>query len=350
MYEKLCDFQNLYKAHRAARLGKRNTGEVITFEMNLSENLINLKQQLEDGTYNISGYYEFMVHDPKDRVIHALHYRDRIVQHALCDEILAPVLDKKLIYDNAACRKEKGTDFALNRTTGFMRKIYRTYGGDAWALRFDIRKYFDNIDHETLKCRLKKIFTEERLLNLLYGIIDSYHTAPGKGLPLGNQTSQWFAILYLDPLDRLIKEKLGIKYYSRYMDDGVLIHHDREYLKLCLKAMKDLIENDLKLEFNQKTQIMPLKNGVNYLGWHLYLTDTGKVVRKLKNQSKKRMINNIKQLRYDYSKGEIDIEHVKQVMTSYSGHLRHGHTYRLRNKILCGATFTGSSRGETDMG
>ena len=116
------------------------------------------------------------------------------MQHALCDEVLSPVLDKRLFYDNAACRTGKGTDFALKRTERFIRKEYGRSGTDFWALRFDIRKFFDNIDHEILKRRLQKVFKEEKLLQLLFSIIDSYQTAPGKGLPLGNQTSQWFAI------------------------------------------------------------------------------------------------------------------------------------------------------------
>lgn len=139
--------------------------------MNLSENLISLKEELESGTYRLSGYYSFLVYEPKVRIIHALHYRDRIMQHAFCDEVLSPVLDKRLIYDNAACRAGKGTDFALKRTERFIRKEYGRSGTDFLALRFDIRKFFDNIDHEVLKRRLRTVFTEEKLLQLfeIYG-------------------------------------------------------------------------------------------------------------------------------------------------------------------------------------
>ena len=108
------------------------------------------------------------------------------------------------------------------------------------------------------------MINDERVLTLLYQIIDSFEVTPGKGLPLGNQTSQWFAIFYLDGFDRLIKEKLKIKYYSRYMDDCVLIHQDKDYLKYCLEQMKKCAEA-LKIDFNEKTEIFPLKNGVDYL-------------------------------------------------------------------------------------
>ena len=189
-FDKIFDFQNLYKAHTVARLGKRNTREVIDFEMNLAENLTILSDTLKDGSYKISGYYSFMVHDPKDRIIHALHYCDRVVQHCICDEVMAPTLDKKLIYDNSACRIGKGTHFAMKRLSGFMTDYYKKDGADGYFLKCDIRKFFDNIDHNVLKGKLQKIFTDKKIFSLLCQIIDSFEKSPGKGLPLGNQTSQ----------------------------------------------------------------------------------------------------------------------------------------------------------------
>ena len=272
MYEKIYDFQNLYNAHRRARLGKRNLSEVIAFELNLSENLIRLSDALKNQSYELSGYYSFEVFDPKRRTIHALHYVDRVVQHCICDEVLEPVLNPKLIYDNAACRIGKGTHFAIERVSLFLRDFYKHYGTQGYVLKCDIRKFFDNIDHSILKDKLRRIFRETDLVLLLEKIIDSYETMPGKGLPLGNQTSQWFAIYYLDEFDRFIKEKLRIKYYSRYMDDCVLIDNDKDYLRYCLKTIEEKLKGNLNLDFNTKTQIFPICNGVNYLGWHFYLT------------------------------------------------------------------------------
>lgn len=113
-YEKIYDFQNLYKAHRVARLGKRGTGEVIDFELNLAQNLKELSTALKNHTYTMSGYYSFLVHDPKKRIIHALHYRDRVVQHCLCDEVLAPILERKLIYDMQHAGRKKERIFHWN--------------------------------------------------------------------------------------------------------------------------------------------------------------------------------------------------------------------------------------------
>ena len=335
-YEKLFDFQNLYKAHRKARLGKQGTREVIDFEMNLAQNLTEISDSLKNHTYGMSGYYSFMVHDPKDRIIHALHYRDRVVQHCLCDEVLAPLLDKKLIYDNAACRQMKGTHFALDRVTGFMREFYRKNGTDGYFLKCDIRKFFDNIDHDVLKEKLGKVIKDAEVQQLLYQIIDSYEKTPGKGLPLGNQTSQWFAIYYLDSFDRLIKEQLHVKFYSRYMDDCVLIHNDKEYLQRCRAEMEQYVNEQLHLEFNQKTQITPIKNGVDYLGFHFYLTDTGKVIRKVKQQTKYKYKRKLKTMQEKYAKGEMQFADVKQVLASYNAHLSHGHTYKLRQRALSG--------------
>ena len=333
-YEKTCDFHNLYKAHQAARRGKREIREVIEFEMNLAGNLTQISRELKNGTYKISGYYSFMVHDPKAREIHALHYKDRVVQHCICDEVLAPLLDRKLIYDNAACRIGKGTHFAMKRLNRFLHEFYKKNGTEGYFLKCDIRKFFDHIDHDILKRKLEKAFQEEQLLSLLYQIIDSYEKTPGKGLPLGNQTSQWFAIYYLDGFDRFVKEKLRIKYYTRYMDDCVLLHSDKEYLRQCLQEMQEYAEQELKLSFNQKTEIFPMKNGVDYLGWHFYLSDTGKVIRKVKQSTKYKYKRKLKYFRKAYQDGNIELEKIKQTLSSYGAHLSHGHTYKLQKEVL----------------
>ncbi|MDR0221674.1 MAG: RNA-directed DNA polymerase, partial [Lachnospiraceae bacterium] len=286
-YEKICDFQNLYNAHLAARRGKRGKTEVIRFEMNLAENITAMQRDLAEKSYRPSGYLHFMVYEPKARSIFAPAYRDRVIQHCLCDNIIMPTLEPRLIYDNASCRIGKGTHFSMNRLSGFLREFYRHHGTDGYFLKCDIRKYFENINHEALKKKLAKVFDTD-IYNLLCDIIDSYEATEGAGLPLGNQTSQWFALYYLDGVDRLIKEKLRVKYYVRYMDDFVLLHHDKEYLRHCLGEIRRVCRDDLHLEMNEKTQIFPVKNGVEYLGWRFYLTESGKAVRKLRTANKRR--------------------------------------------------------------
>lgn len=203
-----------------------------------------------------------------------------------------------------------------------------------YFLKCDIRKFFDNIDHGILKQKLRKVISDEDVLKLLFMIIDSYETFPGKGIPLGNQTSQWFAVYYLDSFDRLIKEKMRIRHYTRYMDDCVLIHPSREYLKECLEKMEKDINSELAIEFNGKTQIVPLKNGVNYLGWHFYLTESGKVIRKVKQQTKYKYRRKLKYMaEYASVKGIMSKDEIRQVINSYQAHLSHGHTYRLQQYL-----------------
>ena len=211
----MLDFQNMYRAYRRAAAGKRDKQKVIDFELDLSRNLWEIIHQMEDKTYQVGGYHQFMIYDPKERKIEALSFRDRVVQHCLCDNILKPYFENRLIYDNAACREGKGTDFARDRLTGFLRKHYRKHGTKGYILKYDIRHYFDSIDHEILKGMLKNI-PDRNVLGLLYHIIRSHEgstdpvTGRKRGLPLGNQTSQWFALYYLDPMDRLVKERMRV--------------------------------------------------------------------------------------------------------------------------------------------
>jgi hypothetical protein len=237
------------------------------------------------------------------------------------------------VFDNSACRRDKGPHFALRRLTGFLADFYKHHGADGWALKIDIRKYFDNIDHEVLKQKLMK-FPTRGGRELLCNIVDGYHKDTGKGLPLGNQSSQWFALYYLNGLDRLIKEKYRIKYYTRYMDDMVIIHHDREFLKTLLKALRQYARDELKLEFNEKTEITPLRQGIDYLGFRFYLGKNGKVVRRLRGSAKTRLKGNLKRLQYSYANYLMDWDDVKVRLESYRAHISHGHTYRLYAKAL----------------
>ena len=307
--------------------------------MDLAANLWGLKERLESKTYVVGGYKQFVIHDPKDREIQALSYGDRVVQHSLCDNVLTPFFENRLIYDNCACRKRKGTHFGIDRLAEFMREYYRKNGADGWILKIDIRKYFPSVDHEILLQRLRRIIPDPDIKSLVEMIIRSWNAATGKGLAMGNQTSQLFALYYLDPADRLIKEKLKIKHYTRYMDDMILLHPDKEYLQECLRQIRELCERELKLELNEKTQIFPIHHGVDYLGWHFYLTDTGKVIKQLRTQNKKRLKRRMKGLQKGYAEGRLDFEDIKRSMAAASGHLMHGHTYRLRERIYGNTIF-----------
>lgn len=337
-YEKVYDFQNLYAAYLASRRCKRGTREVVEFELDAGINLIRLQEELRTGVYRISDYYHFTIYDPKVREIYALHYRDRIVQHSLCDNLLAPYFETHLIYDNSACRKGKGTHFAMNRLNRFLHEHFRSHERNGWFLKCDIRKFFDSIDHAILKGRLVGIVDDEQTLRFLYQIIDSYEVSPGKGIPMGNQTSQWFALYYLDPLDRLVKEKLRIRHYTRYMDDMILISSSKETLRNARREMEKLLE-ELKLEFNAKTQIFQVRAGVEYLGWRFYLSESGAVIRRLKKQSKRRWKRRLKKLEHEHLAGRIEDRQLAQVLQSYDNHLRFGNTWQMRKQQRQKASF-----------
>ncbi len=342
------NFEKLYEAYKKCRRGKSRKTDVIQFELNASEELVKLQQELKEKTYHTGNYYKFTIYDPKEREIQALPFRDRIVQHNLCDNILAPLLERHLVYDNSACRKGKGTHFAMERLTIFLRDYYKKYGNKGYILKCDIHKYFDSIDHKVLKTKLMRLIKDRDIYSLLENIIDSYEKTPGKGLPMGNQTSQWFAIYYLDGLDRIVKEKFRMKYYTRYMDDCIILFQDKEYAKQCLSYMESYIKEDLLLEFNKKTQLTAMKNGMDYLGFRFYLTDTGKVVKRLRTSSKRRWKRKLKKLQRQYRDGEILLGDITCSIASYKGHLMHGHTYRLQKKVFHDFVLTKGNRNSND--
>ncbi len=253
-------------------------------------------------------------------------FRDRVVQRCLCEQVLTPVIERHLIYDTYACRTGKGTHAGLERTEEFFKRHYRKHGSGGWVIKGDISKYFYSIDHEILKDNLRPLIKEHDVWWLIEQIVDS---TEGPGIPLGNQSSQWFANFYLSKFDHYVKEKLQIKYYIRYMDDWMAIVENKEEAKQKLEAMKTFLENELKLKTNKKTQIFPLKNGVDFLGFHVYITDSGKVVRKIRTASKRAMKRKLKSFKTKYAKEAMTKEAIERSYESWKGHASHGNCYGL---------------------
>lgn len=324
-FEKVYDFENLYKAYRKARLGKRWKDAAAKYEINALDATHFLSNLLKTQTYKPSEYKIFKVYEPKERVVMTNSYKDKVVQHSLCDNVLEPKLSKQFIYDNYASQKGKGTHFGLDRVVLFMRSYYRKNGLNGWILKCDITKYFYNIRHDILKQQVRKSIADEKCLWLIDMIIDS---TDGVGIPIGNQSSQLFALLYLSDLDHYIKEKLKIKYYGRYMDDFFLIHNDKEYLKYCLAEIKKIVES-LGLKLNPKTQIMPISQGLDFLGFHTYITSTGKVIKKIRRRSKNNVRRKLKKMKHLVDEGKITIETPVQSYESWRGHASHGNSYHL---------------------
>ncbi len=166
IYHQITAFENLWKAARKARRGKRYKNEVLDFEYNLEKNLFQIKQQLEEENYIFGNYYHFTIVEPKEREIYAAPYRDRVVHHALCN-VIEPILDRAMIYDTFACRIDKGTHKALDRAHKFLRT-------NNWVLKMDIKKYFFTIDHNILLADIHKKIRDEKVMNLISKILDTY--------------------------------------------------------------------------------------------------------------------------------------------------------------------------------
>lgn len=193
----------------------------------------------------------------------------------------------------------------------------------------DISKYFYCIDHSILRAQIQPFISDQRVMELLDMIINS---TSDPGIPIGNQTSQAFALLYLSDMDHFIKERLRIKYYLRYMDDFVLIHDDKEYLKYCLAEIERVVASH-KLRLNNKTQICPIAQGVDIMGFHFYLTASGKVVRKLRRRSKSGMRHKLHKFKKLHQEGRISKERIEASFASWQGHAAHGQTYYLRRSM-----------------
>lgn len=329
-FQKVYQFENLYRAYRKARRGKRWKEAAAKFEVNLLEALNLLSWQLQNKTYTLSPYHVFMVYEPKKRVVMSNSYKDKVVQHTLCDNVLKPAIERSYIYDNYASQEGKGTHFGLNRLEEFMRKFYRQKGVDGWVLKCDISKYFYSIRHDLLKLLIRKYVDDPDVLWLLDMVIDS--TEGNVGIPIGNQSSQLFALLYLNRMDHYIKEKLGVKFYGRYMDDFYLIHEDKEFLRHCWQEIEAHVQG-LGLTLNEKTNIYPLKNGIDFLGFHTYLTETGGIVRKVRRKSKNNVRRKLKKMRHLLDEGKIAPDKAQQSFQSWRAHAAKGDCYHLIHRM-----------------
>ena len=259
---KIADAENLRLAFWKAAKGKRGKADCVAFRERLDENLAALRAELLEGDVPVGNYHYFTVHDPKERLICAATFRERVLHHAVMN-VCEPVLERAAVFDSYACRKGKGRLLAVERAQGYA----RTHG---WFLKMDIRKYFDSIDHETLRALLGRKFKDPELLRLVDRILASYQTAPGRGLPIGNLTSQHFANFYLAPLDRFLKEELRRGAYVRYMDDFVVWGESGRELRGVWERVRSFLTAELKLELKANTAINRTACGMDFLGYRLF--------------------------------------------------------------------------------
>lgn len=328
--ESVFTYDNLVKSAKDCRSGRSWKNNTCLFTSDLYINCDILRDELLTGEYKHSGYNSFDIFEPKQRRIKSIKFRDKVVQKTFCDKALSPIVEKILIYDNFACRKGKGTHAAIERTKQFLRRAYFENGSDFYVLKCDIEKYFDSIDHEVLISKTSKLPLSEDLHKLLRDIIKS--TGGNKGVPLGNQTSQILSIFFLDEFDKFVKQDLGIRFYLRYMDDFILFSNDKAYLQYCKKRIISKLA-ELKLTLNNKSNIFPIKNGFDFLGFHFYLTKTGKIVMKVRRASKERMRRKLKKFKELIENRKMNVLDVKMSYDSWKGHASHGNSYYLIKKF-----------------
>lgn len=325
-FEKVTDFGNMYRAYCKAKCGKGYKKSSARFNLAALDGVNTLISQLKDKTYRVSDYVKFKVYEPKERVIQTSSFKDKVIQHCLCDNVIMPRLQRVFIQDNCAGQEGKGTLFGLERLSCQMQAFYGKYGMYGYILKCDITKFFYNIARDPLKDIVHYHFGYDSDICWLCDLfIDS---TEGKGIPLGNQISQGFALMYLDGMDKLIKHELVIEYYGRYMDDFYLIHPSKEYLKHCLEVITAYLET-LDLTLNGKTQIFPFKNGVNYLGFHTYISADGKPIRRLKNQNKRNNQRKYIRMARLVAAGELPMEKFLASYGAWKNHISHGNCYKL---------------------
>jgi len=321
LYSSVTSFENLMKAAKKALKGTKSKTESLEFYYNLESNLINLQNELESGTYDPGSYKYFKVFEPKVREIAVAPFRDRVVHHAIVN-ILEPIYENTFISDSYATRKNKGTHKAVSKAQEMIKK-------NEWYLKSDIRKYFPSIDHEVLLSILKRKIKDESLLSLLEKIVRN-GGADGKGLPIGNLTSQFFANVYMDKFDHFVKEELSCKYYIRYMDDFVIFENDKEKLKEILVRLSEYLNKNLKLELKENaTYTNKRKNGLSFLGMRIFPN-----LIRINSVNLKRSVKKMRIKARLYSAGKIKDEDITQSAQSIMGYLKYYNSHQLRQDLI----------------
>lgn len=324
LHEKMGTFENANTSfHQAARC-KRYTDEVLAFSMVKEEELLRATEEIQNLTYKQGEYKIFKVFEPKERLIMALPFYDRVVQHMICNAI-QPVFENGFYYHSYACRSGKGMHAASDTLYQWMYETEVKQGLRMYAFKGDISKYFASIPHDKLKDENRRYIGDKKALMLMDDIIDNNGILPdGVGIPVGNLTSQLFANVYGNRLDKFIKHTLHIKYYVRYMDDFIILSPDLNQLKEWEKRIEEFLEEEMKLHINPKSTILYAGNGVDFCGYIHHPT-----YRKVRKGSVRRLKKDVKHLKA----GELDRETFNRKYQSRLGYIGHADTYHVTKAI-----------------
>ena len=333
LYSNIYSLTNLVLAWKKAKKGKTKKDYIIEFEKNLLDNLLKLQEELKYKAYQPRPLKTFILRDPKVRKISKSDFRDRIIHHALCN-IIEPIFDKIFIYDSCANRKGKGNLKTVERFYSFMRKVSRNGKINGWfndnqvkgyCLKADIKHYFQEVNHETLLKIIGRKIQDEKVLWLIKRILANYFVR-GKGMPLGNLTSQFFANVYLNKLDYFVKHKLKVKYYLRYVDDFAILHPSKSQLETWRNQIDEFLINELKLELHkEKSKIIPLSRGIDFVGFRNFY-----YYKLLRKRNIRRILSKIER----FKNREVTYEKILEIFQGWQAYAKWANTYKLRKKLF----------------
>ena len=326
VYCKNLTYEKLLKAHLDARKGKGSRKEIILFNLKQEDYIKYLLEKLENKTYKHGGYTVFYVTEPKLRKIEKSKYMDRIVHRWLVDNILKPYFIPRFIQTTYACIEGRGMHKACLDMQEMMKHCTRIWN-NYYILKMDIAKYFDNIDKKILVSILEKRIKDKDVMWLINEIL--YANKREKGLEIGNYTSQMFTNIYLNEYDWYVKRNLHIKYFSRYMDDSILLVKTKKEAIQALENIKRFLKENLNLELNSKTQIFKSSQGVNYCGYKI-----NEYRLKIRDKGKKKLKKKIKYLRYEIKNGRMTSKDAKRYLAGHLGYLKIANTRNLELKIF----------------
>jgi RNA-directed DNA polymerase len=320
MFERIITLDKIFFAWDEFKHGKRGRKDVMIFERNLEDNIFSLYENLSTKKYHHQPYQTFHIWDPKHRIINKAAVRDRIIHH-LIFKYLEKILQPIFFYHSYSCQIGKGSHKSVANLRVALKEISQNYTFPVWSLKMDIKKFFASIDHEILLRLLEKRVYNPDVRWLLTEIINSFSTPgrPGKGVPIGNLTSQIFGNIYLNELDNYAKFDLREKYYFRYADDFIFLHQDKDYLEELREKICRFVENWLKLEVHpQKIVFRKFEQGIDFVGYVLLPHHIA-----LRAKTKKRMFKKIGGKIKDYNKGAVGDFEFNQGLQSYLGMLKH---------------------------
>ena len=328
LFNKIVSLENLLRAWLEFRRGKRSKPDVQNFEFNLESNLVKLQEELLAGTYRHDSYQSFLISDPKLRHIHKASVRDRLLHQAIF-RVLYPIFDTGFIFDSFSCRLNKGTHLAVSKLEKFLKKSSQNNHRPIFALKCDVKKFFDSINHEKLLYLIKRKIKCQKSLWLIERVIYSFENTKGVGLPLGNVTSQLFANIYLNEFDQFIKRHLKVKHYLRYCDDFIILNPDQEALKSIIQPIRKFLNQRLNLNLHEnKITLKKYTEGVDFLGYVVLFHH-----RILRTKTKRRIFKKIILKKSELERGLITLKSFNQTLQSYFGVLTHCRGFKLSHKI-----------------